>query len=245
MAKPMTVDHRTNRLLAALAPEDFTPLEPDLEVVELSRGQVLYEPGDVIRHVYFPHEAIISLVNVMEDGGTTEIAVFGREGVVGLLSALVTREAFGRYIVQMSGTASRVPFERLNEVRNARPALRQLIMRYGEAFLAQTFQTVSCNAVHPVEARCCRWILNMHDRADADTLPLTHEFLAEMLGVQRSSVSVVTRTLQTAGLIQQSRGSITVTDRAGLEETACECYGKIRRLFERLLPGTYPPVSAR
>ena len=147
----------------------------------------------------------------MEDGGTTEIAVFGREGVVGLLSALVTREAFGRYIVQMSGTASRIPFERLNEVRNARPALRQLIMRYGEAFLAQTFQTVSCNAVHPVEARCCRWILNMHDRADGDTLPLTHEFLAEMLGVQRSSVSVVTRTLQTAGLIQQSRGSITVT----------------------------------
>jgi CRP-like cAMP-binding protein len=245
MAKPMQVDHRTNRLLAALDSEDFTPLEPDLEVVELSRGQVLYEPGDVIRHVYFPHDAIISLVNVMEDGGTTEIAVFWREGVVGLLSALVTREAFGRYIVQMSGTASRIIVERLNKVRNARPALRQMIMRYGEAFLAQTFQTVSCNAVHPVEARCCRWILNMHDRADADTLPLTHEFLAEMLGVQRSSVSVVTRTLQTAGLIQQSRGSITVTDRSGLEETACECYGKIRRLFERLLPGTYPPVSAR
>jgi CRP-like cAMP-binding protein len=136
MPKPQPVDHRTNRLLAALAPEDFTLLEPDLEVVELSRGQVLYEPGDVIRHVYFPHEAIISLVNVMEDGATNEIAVFGREGVVGLLSALVTREAFGRYVVQMAGTASRIPFERLNEVRNARPALRQLIMRYGEAFLA-------------------------------------------------------------------------------------------------------------
>jgi CRP-like cAMP-binding protein len=245
MAKPMQVDHRTNRLLAALDPEDFTPLEPDLEVVELSRGQVLYEPGDVIRHVYFPHEAIISLVNVMEDGGTTEIAVFGREGVVGLLSALVTREAFGRYIVQMSGTASRVPFERLNEVRNARPALRQLIMRYGEALLAQTFQTVSCNAVHVVEARCCRWILSMHDRADQATLPLTHEFLAEMLGVQRSSVSVVTRTLQTAGLVQQSRGGITVIDRAGLEETACECYGRIRRIYQRLLPGTYPQPPTR
>jgi CRP-like cAMP-binding protein len=131
------VDHRTNRLLATLDPEDFTPLKPDLEIVELSRGQVLYEPGDVIRHVYFPHEAIISLVNVMEDGDTTEIAVFGREGVVGVLSALVTREAFGRYIVQMSGTASRVTFERLNEVRNARPAVQQLILRYGEAFIAQ------------------------------------------------------------------------------------------------------------
>jgi CRP-like cAMP-binding protein len=108
-----------------------------------------------------------------------------------------------------------------------------------------TFQAVSCNAVHPVEARCCRWILSMHDRMEQDTLPLTHEFLAEMLGVQRSSVSVVTRTLQTAGLIQQSRGSITVTDRPGLEEVACECYSKIRRIYERLLPGTYPQPHFR
>ena len=168
-------------------------------------------PATLIRHAYFPHDAIISLVNVMEDGATVEVAVFGREGVAGLLSALVTREAFGRYVVQMAGTASRIAFERLNEVRDTRPNLRQLILRYGEALLAQTFQTVSCNAVHPVEARCCRWILSMHDRADRDTLPLTHEFLAEMLGVQRSTVSVVTRTLQTAGLIRQSRGGITVT----------------------------------
>jgi hypothetical protein len=126
---------------------------------------------------------MVSLVNVMEDGGTVEVGVFGREGVLGLLSALVTREAFGRYIVQMSGTASRIQFERLDEIRNACPGLRQLLMRYGEALLAQTFQTVSCNAVHAAEARCCRWILSMHDRADQDTLPLTHEFLGEMLGV--------------------------------------------------------------
>jgi CRP-like cAMP-binding protein len=208
MTHTPTADHRTNRLLAALEPEDFALLEPHSEVISLSRGQVLYEPGDVIGHVYFPHDAMISLVNVMEDGGTVEVGLFGREGVLGLLGALVTREAFGRYIVQMSGTASRIPFERLNEVRNACPNLRDLIMRYGEALLAQTFQTVSCNAVHVVEARCCRWILSMHDRADQDTLPLTHEFLAEMLGVQRSSVSVVTRTLQTAGLVQQSRGAL-------------------------------------
>jgi CRP-like cAMP-binding protein len=181
----------------------------------------------------------------MEDGHTVEIGVFGREGVIGLLSALVTREAFGRYIVQMAGTASRIHFERLSEVRHACPKLRQLILNYGEALLTQTFQTVSCNAVHLVEARCCRWILAMHDRADQDTLPLTHEFLSEMLGVQRSSVSVATRTLQTAGLIQQSRGSITVTDRAGLEETACECYSRIRSIYQRLLPGTYPPSPSR
>jgi CRP-like cAMP-binding protein len=238
-------DHRTNRLLAALAPEDLALLEPHLEFVKLIHKQVLYETGDTVTYAYFPHDAIISLVNVMEDGGTVEIGVFGREGVLGLLSALVTREAFGRYIVQMAGTASRIAFERLNEVRNACPNLRQLIMRYGEALLAQTFQTVSCNAVHPVEARCCRWILAMHDRTDQDSLPLTHEFLGEMLGVQRSTVSVVTRTLQTAGLIQQSRGGITVIDRAGLEETACECYGRIRRIYQRLLPGTYPPAPSR
>ena len=240
MAEVLTAKHRSNRLLAALELEDFALLEPDLESVTLSLGQVLYEPGDIIRHVYFPHDAVVSLVNVMEDGGSVEVGVFGREGVMGLLSALATREAFGRYIVQMDGTASRASYERLNELRNARPKLRQLIAFYGEALLAQTFQTVSCNAVHVVEARCCRWILSMHDRTDQDTLPLTHEFLAEMLGVQRSSVSVVTRTLQTAGLIRQSRGGITVSDRAGLEETACECYGKIRRAYQRLLPGTYP-----
>ena len=132
--------------------------------------------------------------------------------------------------------------DRLEGVLNARPAVRDLVRRYIEALLKQTFQTVACNALHGVEARCCRWILSMHDRTDQDTLPLTHEFLAAMLGVQRSTVSVVTRTLQTAGLIRQSRGGITVTDRAGLEDAACECYGKIRRHYQRLLPGTYLPA---
>src|SRR5215217_6290126 len=212
----LDADHRANRLLAALAPEDLAGLEPHLELVELTRGQMLYDTGEAVSHAYFPHHTVVSLVNVLEDGRSVEVAVFGREGVLGLLSALVTHEAFGRYVVQMAGTASRISLERLNEARNACPKLRQLIMNYGEVLLAQTFQRVSCNAVHPVEARCCRWILRMQDRIDQDTLPVTHEFLAEMLGVQRSSVSVVTRTLQTAGLIRQGRGSITVTHRAGL-----------------------------
>jgi CRP-like cAMP-binding protein len=241
----VTAGHRTNRLLAALEPEDFARLEPHLELVNLTLKQVLYDTGDAICYAYFPHDAIMSLVNVMEDGHTVEISVFGREGVSGVVSALVTREAFGRYVVQMPGTATRVPYERLNQVRDSSPKLQQLILRYGEALLTQTFQTVACNAVHAVEARCCRWILSMHDRADHDTLPLTHEFLAEMLGVQRSTVSVVTRTFQTAGLIRQSRGGITVRDRAGLEETACECYGRIRQIYQRLLPGTYPQPSSR
>lgn len=239
MNEALTADHRANRLLAALKPDDFALLSSAMDVVRLTRGQVLYDVGDPLHYAYFPHNAMISLVNVMEDGGAVEVAVFGREGVMGLLAEIATREAFGRYIVQMSGTASRIAFDRLNDVRNARPNVRKLFTNYSQAILMHTFQSVSCNAVHPVEARTCRWILAMHDRAETDTLPLTHEFLAEMLGVQRSTVSVITRTLQMAGLIQQSRGNITVTDRAGLEETACECYGKTRRIYERLLPGTY------
>ncbi|KLK91312.1 Crp/Fnr family transcriptional regulator [Microvirga vignae] len=237
----MRPDHRTNWLLASLEAEDFAALGPHLELVELSRGQVLYEPGDPVRHAYFPHYAVVSLVNVLEDGGSVEVAVFGRGGVLGLLSALVSREAFGRYVVQIAGTASRISVEHLEEVRNGRPKIRRLIQNYGEVLLAQTFQILTCNAVHSVEARCCRWILMAHDRADQDTLSLTHEFLAEMLGVQRPTVSVVLRTLQTAGLIQQSRGSITVVDRAGLEDSTCECYGRIRRIYQRLLPGSYSP----
>ena len=236
MSKLTQAHHRTNWLLASLEAEDFAALEPHLELVKLSRGRVLYEPGDPLRDAYFPHDAGAVAVNMMEDGGTVEVALFGREGVLG--RALVTREAFGRYIVQVAGTASRLPTERLEEVRMARPKLRQLLQRYGEVLLAQTFQILSCNAVYPVEARCCRWILMAQDQADQEVLPLTHEFLAEMLGVQRSTVSVVTRTLQTAGLIRQSRGGITVLDRAGLEETTCECYGRIRRLYQRLLPGS-------
>ena len=231
-------DHLANRLLAAMDADDFARLEPHLELVDLPRGKVLYENGEMIRHAHFPHDAVVSVVAVMEDGGLVEMTVFGREAVFGLVSAFISRESLGRYVVHIPGTASRIAIERLKEAVEASAALRQLIRLYIEALLAQTFQIVACNAVHSVEARCCRWILSTHDRVDQDTLPLTHEFLAEMLGVQRSTVSIITRMLQTAGLISQSRGVITVVDRAGLEEAACECYGIIRRHFSRLLPGT-------
>ncbi len=233
------VDHQANCLLAALDPDDFAQLAPSLEVVELPSSKVLYETGDTIHHAYFPHDCMVSLVTVMQNGETVETALFGREGVLGFSSALVTRQSFGRYIVQIPGTASRIPIVRLREAFDTSPALRMLLLRYTEALLAQTFQTVACNAVHTVEARCCRWLLSTRDRMNTDTLPLSHEFLAEMLGVQRSTVSLVTRTFQTAGLIAQGRGVITITDRAGLEEVACECYGTIRKSFERLLPRTY------
>lgn len=229
--------HRQNRLLAALGPEDFSWLEPHLEIVDLPRGKVLFEVGEPIRHTYFPHDAIVSLLTVLRSGGSVEMAVFGREGALGFVSALVTRQSFGRYITQIPGTASRVPLERLNEGVAERPNLRHAMFRFTEAFLTQTLQTVACNAVHRVEARCCRSILTTRDRTDRDELPLTHETLAEMLGVQRSTVSSVTSALQKAGLIVQGRGTIRITDRQGLEATVCECYKTICDSFERLLPG--------
>jgi CRP-like cAMP-binding protein len=234
-----TPQHQDNRLLAALAPEDFAFLEPRLTIVDLQRGQTLYEAGEPIGHTYFPHDAMVSLVTVMHDGKSVEMATFGCEGLFGLVSAFVTRQSFGRYIVQMSGSASRAELNAMHEAMAARPAIQQLVLRFTEALMAQTLQTVACNAVHSVEARCCRWILMSQDRAGQPELPLTQEFLAEMLGVQRSTVSDVARAMQDKGLIRQGRGIITVTDRPGLEAAACECYEIIRGKFEQLLPDTY------
>jgi CRP-like cAMP-binding protein len=234
-----------NKLLAALPREDFAALERHAEPIDLPRARVLYEPGEEIRYAYFPHTCVVSLVAVMEDGRAAEVLLFGCEGVLGLVTSFVSRESFGRFIVQMPGTASRIPIDRIREVLDTSPAAIDLMRRYAEALFKQALQTVACNALHDVEARCCNWILRIHDRTDQDTLPLTHEFLAEMLGVQRSTVSLVTRTLQNAGLIAQSRGAITVTDRSGLEDATCECYGTIRRHFERLLPNTYDHVNSR
>jgi CRP-like cAMP-binding protein len=234
--------HRTNRLLAALEPDDFACLEPYLETIILPAGTVLYEAGEPLRHAYFPHDSVVALVAVMQDGRSAEMAVIGREAVVGFISAMASRQSFGRYIIQTPGTACRIDLDRLHEVATRRPQVCQLLVRAAEAVMARVLQNVACNAIHSVEARCCRWILSIHDRLDQDTVPLTHESLGEMLGVQRSTVSTVTRALQEAGLIRQRRGMITVTDRAGLEAESCECYGTVRRSFERLLPHTYAKV---
>ena len=239
MAKVLHRDHKTNRFLAALNAADYASLEPYLEIVHLSKGAVLYDEGDTIRHAYFPHNAIVCLVGAMDNGRLVEVTLFGREGLCGLLGALVNREAFGRYMVLIPGTASRIALERLHEAIGSHRSLRHQVLSYTDALLAQAFQTVACNTVHSVEARCCRWILSTRDRVDRDTLPLTHEALADMLGVQRSTVSTILRTLQTTGLIAQRRGCVVVMDRMGVEQATCECYGKIRRQFEKLLPGTY------
>ena len=237
------INHRANRLLAALEPDDFAALEPHLHGISLRQDQVLYETGDPLRHATFPHDTVVSLVAVLKDGRSAEMAVYGREGALGLVSSMTARQSFGRCIVQAAGTASQIELERLHEVISIRPKVRQLELHFTEAMMARVLQNVACNAVHNVEERCCRWILSMHDRLDRDTVPLTHEFLADMLGVQRSTVSSITRALQEAGFIRQGRGVITVLDRTGLERASCECYGTVRRSFERLLPYTYRNTS--
>ena len=243
LAPAPKVNHRANRLLAALEPDDFATLEPHLDGVSLQQDQVLYEEGAPLRHATFPHDTVVSLVAVLKDGRSAEMAVYGREGALGLVSSVTASHSLGRYIVLNSGTASRIELERLHAVIGQRPKVRQLVLRFAEAMMARVLQNVACNAVHSVEARACRWILSLHDRLDRDAVPLTHEFLADMLGVQRSTVSSITRSLQEAGLVRQGRGVITVTDRAGLEQTSCECYGTVRSSFERLLPHTYGNTS--
>jgi CRP-like cAMP-binding protein len=232
-------DHRANRLLRALDRQDFTYLEPCLEIVTLKRGQILYEIDEVIRYTYFPHDAVVALVAVMSNGASAEMAMVGREGLAGLITTATTPTAFGRYVVQTPGTASRIGVERMQRAILTHPAIQRLIQRFSEAMTARILQNVACNATHSVEARCARWLLSTHDRVDHDTLPLSHEFFASMLGVQRSTLSAIMRSLQTAGLIEQGRGCITVKDRAGLERASCECYYRVRQTFERVLPLTY------
>ncbi len=164
------------------------------------------------------------------------MSLYGPEGVSGLVAGAITRQAFGRYIVQLTGTASRIDIDTMYEVISARPNIQRLLRHFTEATMARVLQSVACNAVHSVEARCCRFILMTHYRLDQDVLALTHEFLAERLGVQRTTVSAVMSKLQNKGLIQKVRGGIIVTNPSGLEAEACECYSRIREMLERVLP---------
>jgi CRP-like cAMP-binding protein len=234
--------HGRNGLLAALDSDDWEYLRPALDVVQLERGVVLYEAGRPIRHIYFPHNAVVSLVAVMRDGQIAETGTLGREGFTGSETILGNSDtANSRYVVQVAGTASKVPLSTLRACLDERPHARLLLMAYARALFAQVLQSVACNAMHNVEQRCARWLLMTHDRAAADSFELTQEFLAAMLGVRRASVNVVGSAFQKAGLIRYSRGKITILDRAGLEAASCECYGIIRRVFAQLLP--YPQLK--
>jgi len=196
-----------NRLLASLQPDDRRRLAPHLERMHLERGAVLFDAGQAIGHVWFPEDAVVSLTVAMADGGSAEAATVGREGAVGLVSALGGGRAAGRAVVQVPGDLLRLPLAALRPAFEASPPLRDACLRHADALLAQVLQGCACAALHPVEARLCRWLLQLQDRAGgAAALPLTQEFLAEMLGVHRTSVTMAALALQRAGLIAYRRG---------------------------------------
>lgn len=225
-----------NRLLLALPSDELALLSPHLLPVELERGRLLYDPGDRIDTIYFPHDGVISLMTLMENGAAIESAAIGREGALGLMAGISARQSLTRAIVQSPGSASRLSVGTLQDLCPRAPVLRGLIDRHNEALFGHAIQSVACNALHAVEARFCRWLLSCHDRVSVDTVQLTQEFLADMLGVQRTTVTAVAGSLQTKGLIRYRRGVVDILDRAGLESMACECYGAVRRGYERLLP---------
>ena len=225
-----------NSLLDALPAEDLAMVAPHLVQVDLERGRLLYDPGDAIDQVYFPHDGVISLMTLMESGAAIESTTIGPEGALGLMAAVAPRQSLSRAIVQTPLRAARISAERLHEAWERSPRLRDLVDRHTEALYGHAIQSVACNALHSVEARFCRWLLTCHDRISTDTVALTQEFLADMLGVQRTTVTAVARGLQEKGAIRYRRGVVDIVDRSILEQLACECYGVILKTYERLLP---------
>ena len=227
-----------NRLLAALPPEILQPLAPELETVPIRSKEVVQPIGRQAEHVYFPHSGMGSIVIHMKDGMNIEAATVGNEGILGISYVLGDTLATEEMMIQLSGEASRLRIRVLRAEFDRDERLRTLLLRYSQLLMGQIAQGAGCNRVHPIEERCARWLLSTHDRIAGDQFPLTQEFMALMLGVRRAGVSVAQHALQQDGLIQYARGQVTILDRAGLEEVACECYGVIRERFDKFFSGT-------
>jgi CRP-like cAMP-binding protein len=213
-----------NKLLASLPRADFERLLPHLATVLLEQGTVLIEAGDEVDQIYFPHSGMLSLLAVLRDGKAIETATVGREGVVGGMAGLGLYKSLVRTVVQMPMAASKIGATHFRAAAANSDALRNICIRYNEVLLSQARVTAACNALHSIEARFCRWLLQSADRAGSSTVPLTQEFLAEMLGVRRTSVTEVASKVQGAGAITYSRGVIKILDRTALMRTSCECY---------------------
>jgi CRP-like cAMP-binding protein len=225
-----------NRLLDALHADACALLERHLKEFALVQGALLQEQGENIDYVYFPQSGLISLLAVMSHGDAIETATVGREGAVGAMSGLGLRISFTRAMVQISGAALRIPTARFQAAVKESAAIRDIVVRYNELLLVQVQQAAACNALHDVEQRLCRWLIQTRDRTDTDVIPYTQEFLAQILGVRRTTVSQIARSLQKAGAIRYHRGRIEITDRRRLEQSACECYAIVRRQTEEYLP---------
>src|SRR5665213_1613194 len=226
---------KQNRLLDALSPAARERLYPYLELVEMPLGKVLYESGDALRHVYFPTDSIVSLLYVMEDGASAEIAVAGNEGLIGISLFMGGETTPSRAIVQSAGYAYRLIGQRLKDEFHRNGEMQILLLRYTQALLTQMAQTAVCNRHHSVDQQLCRWLLLSLDRLNSNQLVMTQELIANMLGVRREGVTDAAGKLQKLGVIQYARGQITVLDRPHLEKLSCECYAVVKRESDRLL----------
>jgi CRP-like cAMP-binding protein len=233
-------DPKTNQLLAALPPGEWQRWQAQLEPVEMPLGNVLYEPGSTLSHVYFPTTSIVSLLYVMENGASAEIAVVGNDGIVGISLFMGGESTPSRAVVQSAGRGYRLPAPAIKEEFNRAPVLH-LLLRYTQALITQMAQTAVCNRHHSLDQQLCRWLLLSLDRLSGNELVMTQELIANMLGVRREGVTEGAVKLQRAGLIKYARGHITVLDRAGLERRSCECYAVVKKEYDRLLP----PILAK
>jgi len=225
-----------NHLLDALPQGDYERIEAHLELVPLGLGDVLYEPGIKLRYVYFPTTSIISLLYVMEDGASAEIAIVGNEGILGVSLFMGGETTPSRAVVQSAGHGFRLKAELLKEEFGRFGPTMHLLLRYTQALITQMAQTAVCNRHHSVDQQLCRWLLLSLDRLASNELSMTQELIANMLGVRREGVTEAAGKLQDAGLIRYRRGRITVLDRPGVEARACECYQVVKTEFDRLLP---------
>jgi CRP-like cAMP-binding protein len=229
-------DARKNHLLAALPDSEWERWSPQLEAVEMSLGQVLYESGSTLNYVYFPTTAIVSLLYLLENGASAEIAVVGNEGIVGVSLFMGGESTPSRAVVQSAGAGYRLRSRAMKEEFNRAGPVLHLLLRYTQALITQMSQTAVCNRHHTLDQQLCRWLLLSLDRLEGSDLVMTQELIANMLGVRREGVTEAAGHLQQAGLISYSRGHITVLDRQGLERRTCECYAVVKRETDRLLP---------
>lgn len=236
---------KRNRLLAALPATELLRLAPYLEAMPLSLGSAIYESGAAQDHVYFPASGIVSLLYVMNDGAAAEIAVVGNEGMVGIALFMGGGTTPSRAVVQSAGMAWRLDAAHIKAEFGRGGALQRLLLRYTQALITQMTQTAVCNRHHVLEQQLCRWLLLSLDRLPSRELVMTQQLIANMLGVRREGVAEAAGRLQVDGLIEYRRGRISVLDRAKLEKRVCECYGVVRREYDRLLAPEAAPANAR
>lgn len=233
---PIAHDPTENHLLAALDPEVRERIFPHLQLVGMPLGKVLYESGDTLRYVYFPTDSIVSLLYVLVDGASAELAVVGNEGLIGIALFMGGETTLNSAIVQSTGHAYRLNGQRLKDEFHRHGTLQALFLRYTQALITQMAQTAVCNRHHSVDQQLCRWLLLSLDRLSSNKLTMTQELIANMLGVRREGVTEAAGKLQKLGVIRYSRGQITVLDRPRLEQLSCECYAVVKKETDRLLP---------